>query len=1211
MINVSAAWMQSLYNDHRNYLVHLKITLQDNTVLNLTNENIWGGSLSVDDAVSSDNEFQIGAAIINKMSVTINNIYGDYDPYDFYGARVELKIGLIIDGEEEKINKGKYIVNNATYNGQLIALECYDYMYFFDVSYSTSNQIFPATIDDIVRNCCTDVGVSLNTYNFPHKNYLITTPPEKEKTTYREIISWCAQICGCFARCNTNGQLEFKWYDFDTLDQTAHSFLNGGIFDEDTPYSTGNTADGGKFNPWNLGDVYDGGAFNWNTTVHTITSLYSLNVSVDDVIITRIQAIVKAEDTQNQAESEKAYNIGAAGYTVEIRNNPFITESNVEEILSWLGTQIIGVKFRKASISHASDPSIEAGDSAVVIDRKNTIYPIIISRTTFSTGGSQNSISAAQNPLRNSAARFSAETKNYVDLRQRIQNERTTRQQIEAQLALDIANSNGMYKTETTEGGATKYYLHNKPQLSDSAIRILFSDVGITVTANGLDANPTWYGLRVNGDLISRILTATGVNADWIDTGALVVRDNKNNLVFKADISNHTVYVKGYATFSDLSGNGTTTINGANIKTGTISAARLELTDYAKFTDLSGNGTTTINGSNITTGTINADLIKAGTLQSQDSARYPNFSINLSDGTITIKHGSINLGNNNFIVDDDGNVTIKKGSITIGTNENFKVTSNGSVTMKNATITGYLTPDDVGNSGNTIISGNRIQTGTISAARLELTDYAKFTDLSGNGTTTINGANIKTGTISAARLELKDYAKFTDLSGDGTTTINGANIKTGTINADLITAGTLKSKGTSPNFSLILSTGELTMKNGSINIGNKFIVDKDGNVTMKGTVTINGASGSSGYVTATSLSDSLSYYPTKKALKTSNGTEIHGANITTGTISASHLDLSGVATIDSLSKGTTTISGGCIQTGKIQSTEKDGNTPYASIDLTTGSIVFKKGTIKIGNNSEFYVSTSGDLTAKTARITSNTSDRYSVNIESGVVNFQYNGSRFAYIESYYTTGSTYSSLMLNCTRGRMSQIELSAASYAEFGLCGDGDTYLKSTDFTMNGDTLFVGDVTVRGDFLVDTQYGKKNKIVNTKDYSRREMYSYETTSPLFGDVGSGIISEDGFCYIQIDPIFHQTIFDNNYQVFLQKCSEGDCYIFKKTGNYFIVKGTPFLKFDWEIKCRQINFENARLDDNNLTKIKSRNEIKYDIESANYLNELKKERMYI
>ena len=164
MINVSAAWMQSLYNDHRNYLVHLKITLQDNTVLNLTNENIWGGSLSVDDAVSSDNEFQIGAAIINKMSVTINNIYGDYDPYDFYGARVELKIGLIIDGEEEKINKGKYIVNNATYNGQLIALECYDYMYFFDVSYSTSNQIFPATIDDIVRNCCTDVGVSLNTY---------------------------------------------------------------------------------------------------------------------------------------------------------------------------------------------------------------------------------------------------------------------------------------------------------------------------------------------------------------------------------------------------------------------------------------------------------------------------------------------------------------------------------------------------------------------------------------------------------------------------------------------------------------------------------------------------------------------------------------------------------------------------------------------------------------------------------------------------------------------------------------------------------------------------------------------------------------------------------------------------------------------------------------------------------------------------------------
>ena len=503
-----------------------------------------------------------------------------------------------------------------------------------------------------------------------------------------------------------------------------------------------------------------------------------------------------------------------------------------------------------------------------------------------------------------------------------------------------------------------------------------------------------------------------------------------------------------------------------------------------------------------------------------------------------MKKGSINLGNNNFIVDDDGNVTIKKGSITIGTNENFKVTSSGSVTMKNATITGYLKPDDVGDNGSTTISGNRIKTGTIDAKYLNLSGCLTANDVGDNA-------------------------------------------------------------------------GELTMKNGSINIGNKFVVDKDGNVTLKGTVTINGASGSSGYVTDTSLSDSLSYYPTKKALKTSNGTEIHGANITTGTISASRLDLSGVATIDSLSKGTTEISGGCIKTGKIQSTEKDGGTPYASIDLTTGSIVFKRGTIKIGNNSEFYVSTSGDLTAKTARITSNTSNRYSVNIEDGDVNFQYNGSRFAYIDSTYSTGSTYSSLSLNCIRGRMSEIELLASGYSEFHLCGDGETILKSSDFTMNGDTLFVGDVTVRGDFLVDTQYGKKNKIVNTKDYSRREMYSYETTSPLFGDVGSGIISEDGYCYIQIDPIFHQTIFDNNYQVFLQKCSEGDCYIFKKTGNYFIVKGTPFLKFDWEIKCRQINFENARLDDNNLTKIKSRNEIKYDIESANYLNELKKERMYI
>lgn len=47
------------------------------------------------------------------------------------------------------------------------------------------------------------------------------------------------------------------------------------------------------------------------------------------------------------------------------------------------------------------------------------------------------------------------------------------------------------------------------------------------------DGGQHWNGgMTVDGDVIARILTATGVNADWIKTGALVVRDGKWKTIF-------------------------------------------------------------------------------------------------------------------------------------------------------------------------------------------------------------------------------------------------------------------------------------------------------------------------------------------------------------------------------------------------------------------------------------------------------------------------------------------------------------------------------------------------------------------------------------------------------------------------------------------------------------------------------------------------------
>ena len=108
---------------------------------------------------------------------------------------------------------------------------------------------------------------------------------------------------------------------------------------------------------------------------------------------------------------------------------------------------------------------------------------------------------------------------------------------------------------------------------------------------------------------------------------------------------------------------------------------------------------------------------------------------------------------------------------------------------------------------------------------------------------------------------------------------------------------------------------------------------------------------------------------------------------------------------------------------------------------------------------------------------------------------------------------------------------------------------------------------------------GTKKRVVDTVNYSTRSLYCYEMPSPSFGDVGEAVLDENGKCIIMIDDIFSETIATNiEYQVFLQKEGQGDVWIEEKENTYFEAVGTPGLKFAWEIKARQKDYETERLE---------------------------------
>ena len=154
---------------------------------------------------------------------------------------------------------------------------------------------------------------------------------------------------------------------------------------------------------------------------------------------------------------------------------------------------------------------------------------------------------------------------------------------------------------------------------------------------------------------------------------------------------------------------------------------------------------------------------------------------------------------------------------------------------------------------------------------------------------------------------------------------------------------------------------------------------------------------------------------------------------------------------------------------------------------------------------------------------------------------------------------------------------LRTSNWKCLNLISDADTNdedITSGNHHSLGFTNIYGALYVAGGLKVA---GTKQAVRETENYGEKGVYCYETPTPLFGDVGSGEIAADEKCYVDIEDILKEMInTEIQYYVFLQKRGEGDLYVSECTADYFAVTGTPGLKFFWEIKVKQKDYEYYR-----------------------------------
>ena len=182
--------------------------------------------------------------------------------------------------------------------------------------------------------------------------------------------------------------------------------------------------------------------------------------------------------------------------------------------------------------------------------------------------------------------------------------------------------------------------------------------------------------------------------------------------------------------------------------------------------------------------------------------------------------------------------------------------------------------------------------------------------------------------------------------------------------------------------------------------------------------------------------------------------------------------------------------------------------------------------------------------------------------------------KIAFYDKYYSTGLDDT----NQVGTIAGSVEVGTESdVPRINITVPGYSYSFSTlGFSSGADGTFYGNVKVYGSLSVS---GTKPRLIKTRNYGERLNYCYETPTPLFGDIGEAQLDSDGICYVDIDDIFSETIETRQeYQVFLQKEGEGDCWIAEKQKRYFVIKGTPNLKVAWELKAKQRDYDMIRLE---------------------------------
>lgn len=571
MINASNAFKEKLEAGEPVRMV-VDITFPDGTKKTINKDIMNGGNGFSDCADSSS--FPVGATICKTLTLSINNDQEQWKSYNFYGAKIHAYLKLqtsyaapesvstlldesynpILDSTGdpiiatqaaikdiiETIDKGVYTVTTPEQYSDIINVTALDDMYKANKTY-TSGLKLPQSLINLVRDACKTVGIGMN-LTMEHGDIIIRSVPDS--MTFRQLFGYAAMVESANARIDYSGNLQFVKWDFGKMESDnaatvdADGFIHFGDANPSIDTDGFVSLPGWTINAEGFLALTSGPG---SDVQRLMAYANPPALSSDDIVITGIK--VTNGQSNDDANTDYSGMYGEEGYILELENE-LIDTDQLQTVANIIGEQIVGARFRNLEGDLVYNPLVEFGDMVYTYDRLGNKYLTPLTDVSGNVGGLTTVKTQADDPIRGSSDFYGNSTKAIVAARRMVQKETSAREEAIRRLAETLNSSSGLYMTqEPQQDGSIIYYMHNKATMAKSNIIWKLTAEAFAVSIDGGKTYP--YGFAVTGELITRLLYAEGINADYINVGTLIVRDKSGNAIFEADMDTGSVTLDG------------------------------------------------------------------------------------------------------------------------------------------------------------------------------------------------------------------------------------------------------------------------------------------------------------------------------------------------------------------------------------------------------------------------------------------------------------------------------------------------------------------------------------------------------------------------------------------------------------------------------------------------------------------------------------------